>query len=155
LALLTNLIKRFIAPALPKPTQEYDQKYFDNLVNVLRIYFNQLDNLLGQLVNGTGIVPVSMDGTNTDAFGRIRVSQPYTLFDSQNRYASDNQYDTSTASGGSTTYLPNESSVQMSVTSTTNSEVVRQTFRVFPYQPGKGLLMLATFCMNAPTAKLR
>jgi hypothetical protein len=26
---------------------------------------------------------VAIGGTNTDAFGRLRVSQPYTLFDSQ------------------------------------------------------------------------
>lgn len=155
MAILTNLIKRFAAPALPNPPQEFDQRYFDKFNSILRLYFNQLDQLLGQLVSGTGTVPVSIDGTNTDAFGRIRVSQPYTLFDSQNRFAIDNQFDTSTASGGSTTYLTNESSVQLSVTTTTNSEVVRQTYRVFPYQPGKGLLMLATFCMNAPTADLR
>lgn len=155
MAILTNLIKRFVAPALPNPTQEYDQKYFDKFNSILRLYFNQIDQLLGQLVSGTGTVPISIGGTNVDAFGRLRVSEPYTLFDSQNRYAIDNQFDTSTASGGSTTYLPNESSVQMSVTTTTNSEVVRQTYRVFPYQPGKGLLMLATFCMNAPTADLR
>jgi hypothetical protein len=45
----------------------------------------------------------------------LRVSQPYTLFDSSNRYAADNQFDTSTVTGGSTTYLPNESSVRMDV----------------------------------------
>ena len=79
---------------------------------------------------------VSFAGTNTDAFGRLRVSQPYTLFDSQNRYAIDNQFDTSTVTGGSTTYLPNESSVRMDVTTASGAEVVRQTFRSFPYQPG-------------------
>ena len=100
-------------------------------------------------------VNVSIGGTNTDAFGRIRVSQPYTLFDSQNRYAIDNQFDTSTATGGSTTYLPNESSVRMDVTTSSGSEVVRQTYRVMPYQPGKGLLCLATFVMNTPKANLR
>ena len=98
---------------------------------------------------------VSLSGTNTDAFGRLRVSQPYTLFDSQNRYAADNQFDTSTATGGSTTYLPNESSVRMDVTTSSGSEVVRQTYRVMPYQPGKGLLCLATFVMNTPKANLR
>jgi len=94
---------------------------------------------------------VAIGGTNTDAFGRLQVSQPYTLFDSQNRYAADNQFDTSTATGGSTTYLPNEASVQMSVTTSSGSEVVRQSFRSLPYQPGKGLLCLATF--QAATAK--
>jgi hypothetical protein len=100
-------------------------------------------------------VNVTFPPMATDAFGRLRVSQPYTLFDSQQRYAADNQFDTSTASGGTSTFLPNESSVQMSVTSTNGSEVVRQSFRSMSYQPGKGLLVLATFAMNTPTAGIR
>jgi hypothetical protein len=152
----STIVKRFKAPSLPKPELEYDRVYFDNLVNILRLYFNQLDNLLGQIVATTnGAVPVSIGGTNVDAFGRVRVSAPYTIFDSQNRYAIDNQFDTSTATGGSTTYLPNESSVRMDVTTSSGSEVVRQTYRCMPYQPGKGLLCLATFVMNTAKTGLR
>jgi hypothetical protein len=152
----STIIKRFRAPPLPKPTQDYDKGYLDNLVNILRLYFNQLDNLLEQIVATTGsAVPVSIGGTNVDAFGRVRISAPYTIFDSQNRYAIDNQFDTSTATGGSTTYLPNESSVRMDVTTSSGSEVVRQTYRCMPYQPGKGLLCLATFVMNTPKTGLR
>jgi hypothetical protein len=152
----STIIKRFRAPPLPKPTQDYDKGYLDNLVNILRLYFNQLDNLLEQIVATTGsAVPVSIGGTNVDAFGRLRVSAPYTIFDSQNRYAIDNQFDTSTATGGSTTYLPNESSVRMDVTTSSGSEVVRQTYRCMPYQPGKGLLLLATFVMNTAKTGLR
>ena len=99
--------------------------------------------------------PVSIGGTNTDAFGRLRVSSPYSLFDSQNRYAADNQFDTSTASGGGTTYLANEATVRMDVTTASGSEVVRQSFRSMLYQPGKSLLVLATFVMNVPKANLR
>jgi len=151
-----TIIKRFKAPPLPKPTPDYDKGYLDNLVNILRLYFNQLDNLLEQIVTTTGgAVPVSIGGTNVDAFGRLRTSAPYTLFDSQNRYAIDNQFDTSTATGGSTTYLPNESSVRMDVTTSSGSEVVRQTYRCMPYQPGKGLLLLATFVMNTAKTGLR
>lgn len=98
---------------------------------------------------------VSIGGTNLDAFGRLRVSQPYTLFDSQNRYAADPQFDTSTATGGAANYLSNEASVSMAVTTTSGSEVVRQSFRVFPYQPGKSLLLLATFKMDTAKANLR
>ena len=152
----STIIKRFRAPPLPKPTQDYDKGYLDNLVNILRLYFNQLDNLLEQIVTTTGsAVPVSIGGTNVDAFGRVRVSAPYTIFDSQNRYAIDNQFDTSTATGGSTTYLPNESSVRMDVTTSSGSEVVRQSYRCMPYQPGKGLLCLATFVMNTAKTGLR
>jgi hypothetical protein len=35
------------------------------------------------------------------------------------------------------------------------AKTVRQTFRRMPYQPGKGLLVLATFVMNAAKTNLR
>jgi hypothetical protein len=99
--------------------------------------------------------PVSLGGTNLDAFGRLRISQPYTLFDSSNRYAIDDQFDTSTVTGGSITFLPNEAAVRMDVTTASGAEVVRQTYRSMLYQPGKGLLVLATFVMNAAKTNLR
>ena len=36
----------FRAPALPYPPQGYDQQAFEEFNNVLRLYFNQLDNAL-------------------------------------------------------------------------------------------------------------
>jgi hypothetical protein len=153
-SIISTIIKRFKAPALPFPTRGYDPDYFNQLLSILRIYFNQLDNLLNQIVATTANpIPVSIGGTNVDAFGRLRVSEPYTLFDSQNRYAADNQFDTN--AGGSTNYLPNEASVRLDVTGTLGAETVRQSFRSFPYQPGKGLLVLATFVMNAAKSGLR
>jgi hypothetical protein len=98
---------------------------------------------------------VGFGGPTVDAFGRLRVSQPYTLFDSQNRYAIDNQFSTSTSGSGAATHLSNESSVNMAVSTTSGDEVVRQTFRVFPYQPGKSLLLLATFKMDTAKTNLR
>ena len=32
------------APSLPLAGTEYEREYFDKLTNVLRLYFNQLDN---------------------------------------------------------------------------------------------------------------
>ena len=106
-------------------------------------------------MNSGSSTPVSIGGTNTDAFGRLRVSQPYTIFDSQNRYAIDNQFDSSTTGGGAVTYLLNESSVQLGVGTASGDQVIRQTYRVFPYQPGKGLLVLATFTMGTAKSNLR
>jgi hypothetical protein len=97
-------------------------------------------------------LPVSIDGTNTDAFGRLRVSQPYTLFDSQSRYGADNQFDTSTSGTGSSTFNTNQSSVSMAVTAGGVGSVVRQSYRSMIYQPGKGLLVLATFQMDNGTS---
>ena len=148
-------LQKIAPPSLPLATEDYSKAYQDQLNNVLRLYFNRLQSILGQLVASDTSVPISFPPTALDAFGRQRVSQPYTLFDSQQRYGADNQFDTSTVNGASTTYLPNESSLLMTVDDTTNSEVVRQSFRSMSYQPGKGLLVLATFAMNTPTVNIR
>jgi len=84
-----------------------------------------------------------------DAFGRLQVASPYTLFDSQNRYAADNQFSTSTSGTGTTSFLSNEAAVKMEVTAGGVGSAVRQSFRCMPYQPGKGLLVLATFVMDS------
>lgn len=42
-------LNRVVAPRLPAATKEYEENYVNQLTNVLRLYFNQLDNILGQL----------------------------------------------------------------------------------------------------------
>jgi hypothetical protein len=142
-------------PNLPFGPIQYDKQYIDQLNNVLRLYFNQLNNVVGQLVANQGPYEVGFYGAAVDAFGRARMSEPFSIFDSQNRYAADDQFDTSTATGGSTTYQANESTVDLNVTTSSGSEVVRQTYRSMPYQPGKSLLVLCTFVMNAAKTNLR
>jgi hypothetical protein len=154
MSIWAGLVKRFIAPSLPKPSQEYDRAYMDNFVNILRLYFNQLDNFLGQIVAASP-VNVNFYGSALDAFGRARMSAPYTLFDSQNRYEKNDLFSETTATGGTVTYTANESTVNLNVTTSSGSEVVRQTFRSFPYQPGKSLLVLNTFAMPAAQANQR
>lgn len=141
-------LNRVVAPRLPTAPTEYEKRYHDQFADVLRLYFNRLDNILGQLVASMETIPVSIGGTNIDAFGRLRVSEPYTLFDSQNRYAADNQFDVSTTGTGTTTFLSNEAAIKMEVTGAGVGSVTRQSYRSFPYQPGKGLLVLATFVMD-------
>ena len=142
-------LDRPAAPNLPLAPSQYDSRYHEALNNVLRLYFNRLDNFLAKLMADTSTLPISIGGTNVDAFGRLRVSQPYTLFDSQNRYAADNQFDVATTGTGTTTFLSNEAAVKMEVTAGGVGSVTRQSYRSFPYQPGKGLLVLATFVMDS------
>jgi hypothetical protein len=142
-------LQRVAPPALPQATLNYSQAYQDQLNNVLRLYFNRLNSILGQLMANGSSVPITFPPTALDAFGRQRVSQPYTLFDSQNRYAADNQFDVATTGTGTTTFLPNEAAVKMEVTGAGVGSVIRQSYRSFPYQPGKGLLVLATFVMDS------
>ncbi len=48
-------LNRAVAPRLPAATKQYDENYINQLNNVLRLYFNQLDNILGQLSTSGGI----------------------------------------------------------------------------------------------------
>lgn len=103
----------------------------------------------------TGTSTVTLGTGSTDAFGRLRTSQPYTLFDSRARYYDHNEFSNVNATGGTVVYDANGSTFQLNVTAANGSSVIRETKRVFPYQPGKSLLVLATFCMNTPKANLR
>jgi len=109
-------------------------------------------------VNATitgGNANVAITGTNLDAFGRLRVSEPYTLFDSQNRYIDGDQFSSITATGGNVVYVQNESSFNLNVSSTSGSSVINQSKTVQAYQPGKSLLVMNTFAMATLKANLR
>lgn len=93
-------------------------------------------------------------GTLTDAFGRLRVSEPLTLFDSQHRYVENGKWATANNGTSNTQHVPAESSINMNVGTANNDYVYRETRRVFAYQPGKSLLIMNTFAMNEPKANL-
>jgi hypothetical protein len=92
---------------------------------------------------------------NIDAFGRLRTSTPFTLFDSSHRFADNGLWSTSTATGGAATFNSAQGLVDLDVTAASGSEVLRETTKVFSYQPGKSLLVLSTFVMNAAKTGLR
>jgi hypothetical protein len=50
----TNRILNPAVPNLPLGTQEYERRYQDQFTNVLRLYFNQLRNALGELFGTNG-----------------------------------------------------------------------------------------------------
>lgn len=109
-------------------------------------------------VNATitgGNVATTIGGTNLDAFGRLRVSEPYTLFDSQNRYIDGEQFSSITATSGNVVYVANESSFNLNVSAASGSSVIRQSKTVQAYQPGKSLLTMNTFAMATLKANLR
>lgn len=150
-----TLIKNFVAPALPLPSPQYDVRQQNELIRVLRLYFNLLDRYLNQVTNEINGNMEPFSATSLDAFGRLRVANPYTLFDSQNRYQKDPQFSEALTGSATATYVANESSVDMAVTTASGDKAVRQSYRVFPYQPGKSLQVLATFVMNEGKTNLR
>ena len=118
----------------------------------------QLKMLQGLDAINNSITTSSITNANSmaiDAFGRQRVSNPLTLFDSSHRYSDNGLWATSTASGGSAVFSPNEGLVNLNVNTTNGSQVLRETTKVFSYQPGKSLLVLNTFVMAPAQSNLR
>lgn len=112
--------------------------------NILNLHKAMEYNALGQPIIRT----VAGGGTGgIDAFGRMQVAQPYTLFDSQHRYAENDKFYTFTAGAAVTSHDANASLVNMTVSGA--GTVVRETDRVFTYQPGKALEIFNTFTMGA------
>jgi len=99
------------------------------------------------------IIKQGPDSGAVDAFGRQRVSEPFTLFDSVLRHSKNAELWNETISSGTSEHLPNESSVLMTVTASGHS-ILRRTRKRFPYQPGKGLNVLQSFAGSTPQAGL-
>jgi hypothetical protein len=97
----------------------------------------------------------SVTNPSNDSFGRQRVSNPFTLFDSSHRFKDNNLWSTATTGTASATFDANEGLVDLTVDNNINSEVVRETTKVFSYQPGKSLLIMNTFVMESSKTGLR
>jgi hypothetical protein len=92
------------------------------------------------------LLAVGPDSGSVDAFGRARMSEPFTIFDSTLRYTKrTDQWFESVTLGGSTNYLANESSLELTTGTASGSTVLRRTKRRFPYQPGKSMLVMQSF----------
>jgi hypothetical protein len=90
-----------------------------------------------------------------DAFARQRFSQPYTLFESMMRHSKRTDlWAEQLVGSGSVSFIAAESSAELRTTTASGDTVIRRSRRYLPYQPGKSLLIFASFVGNAPTAGL-
>lgn len=81
-----------------------------------------------------------------DAFDRLRISQPFTIFDSKQLY--DKQplfYDEITGGSATSTHSTANARTRMTVTASASDYVIRQTKQRFNYQPGKSEFFFLTF----------
>jgi len=101
------------------------------------------------------------DSPAIDSFGRLRISNPLTLFDSKQIFKdpdlTDNEenfplfFDNQEVSGSGsfTTFNINTASTSIGVNSNVAANRIRQTKMRFNYQPGKSLLVLHTFSFSS------
>jgi len=86
-----------------------------------------------------------------DAFSRLRVSNPTTLFSTQAQYNMGTNFDFHhyTTTGGTISHLPNQSAIRLSTDTTAGAVCIRQSQRYIRYQPSKSQLIFVTFDFEA------
>jgi hypothetical protein len=104
---------------------------------------------------GNLVGPANPSGVAVDAFGRARVSMPMTLFDSSHRYRDNGLWNTSNTAGATVTHSTNQGLINLTLPTTANAEIIRETTKTCSYQPGKSLFILNTVVPATPKANLR
>jgi hypothetical protein len=135
------------------------------LVNTRNVSFNQYttQKILQESFDTSGYLRQLIyysDSPSIDAFGRLRVSNPVTIFDSKQIFKDpdlpnnvenfplfyDNQQ--ISGSGSSTVFNITTASTTLSVSNVTEGTRARQTKMRFNYQPGKSILIFKTFVLG-------
>ena len=108
---------------------------------------NQRSDILELTQDAIRVVSVgsSADNAGVDAFGRARISEPFTLGDYKHLYAIDpNFLDVVTASG-TISFAVNQAAATLATGTASGSFAIHQTKLYHHYQPGKSQLILSSF----------
>lgn len=106
-----------------------------------------------QKILGNTSPPTVSGGPELDAFGRFRVSQPFTLLSATQIY--DNLpliYLESKSGTGGATHSVNLAETAMSVTAGGVGSVIRQTRQYYPYRAANSQLIMMTFVLGTCAA---
>jgi hypothetical protein len=115
-----------------------------------------LQKIVGAIEGLSGSGSGSIIGSfPVDAFGRLKTSNPFTLFDSSHRYRDNGLWSTYTSGTASSTFNESQGLVDLNIGSANGDELIRETTKVFSYQPGKSLLFMSTLVMNPAKTNLR
>ena len=117
--------------------------------NLLNVHKAMEYNALGQPVLRT-----TLKVGQTDAFGRIRISAPFTLGDYKHLYGLDPNFIDYLPNGGSVTFQPNKACARLQTTSSNTCTVVHQTKFYHHYMPGKSQQILSSFNFYAATSNV-
>jgi hypothetical protein len=95
--------------------------------------------------------PVHLGDTpNLNAFGRLRVANPYSIFGSSvSKTDGALLWDTSLTGSATSTWLQNQSTVRLRCSTTNGDIAIRQTKEYFHYQPGHSFIIFMTGIMGA------
>jgi len=102
-----------------------------------------LGSIESTLASGASTQPIGPMAA--DAFGRFRVSEPYTLGDYKHIYGLDSNFIDQVVNGGTVTFQPYQACARLATTGAANSSAIHQTKFYHQYLPGKSQLIYSTF----------
>jgi hypothetical protein len=111
---------------------------------------------MSKLLNDDVTIVPDPDAPSNDAFGRLRTSNPETLFSDKGYVDNSLFWATQTANGGAidTTNSLSSAEINLNVTTASGSSAIRQTRQRLPYQPSKSHVILCSFVFE-PKANVR
>lgn len=99
-------------------------------------------------INPDGSINTNSKSGNADAFGRNRVSEPFTLGDYKHTYGTDPGLLDKTINGATVTHSANKSCATLTTSSNSASSAIHQTKAYHQYQPGKSQMILSSVCFG-------
>lgn len=109
-------------------------------------------------ITGNVFGNVSLDGFNDspslDAFSRLRVSNPTTLFESKQIFNDQELFWSFSFTNATSSYLQIQASTILTVSGTSGSNAIKQSRQRLNYQPGKSLMIMQTFVMGTGVSNL-
>lgn len=124
-----------------------------NVTNSITLTTNIQNN--NSVVSSANPLPVTAQITGTvtstvidgaaDAFGRLRISDAFTLGDYKHLYGLDPNFRDTVTPGGTVTFQTNQACARLATNNSPTASVIHQTKMYHQYQPGKSQLIKSTF----------
>lgn len=125
-----------------------------NLLYELLKKMDRLVGVTGSITSGGTTTVDIADGTQLDAFGRLRTSDEYTIADYKNIYGIDDNFLQVVGNGGSTTYSYDQSLIRLGLDGTADGFAINQSKMYHNYMPGKSQLIYISFNLNTAVASV-
>ena len=122
----------------------------------------EIKNDAGNPIPVSGNINATITGTVTstvvdgaaDAFGRLRISEAFTLGDYKHTYGIDPNFRDTLVNGGTITHITNQAAARLTTSNNASSSAIHQTKMYHNYMPGKSQLIKTTVNFYNPTANV-
>lgn len=126
----------------------------DGSVSISSLPEVEIKNDSGNPITVTGTVTTTVVQGAVDAFGRLRVSEGFTLGDYKHTYGIDPNFRDTLSNGGTVTHNTNQAAARLATSNNVNSRAIHQTKMYHNYMPGKSQLIESTINFYAAAANV-